>query len=452
MSDFIAHVQTAIEQHRLFRRREKILLAVSGGMDSMVLFELMRALAKEQGWQLTVAHLNHGLRGRSSDADERLAQREAKRKGLPFVSERAEVRNMAREKGISIEMAARQARHQFLARVARKTGCRRIALAHHADDQVELFFVRLLRGAGMEGLAGMHWRNPSPADPKVMLVRPLLSVTRKEIERFAKVENLRYRHDATNDSLDILRNRIRHELLPLLEKNYQPAVRRVVVRLMDLLSAESELTRTFIDDLLTDSPEQFDKLPVAIQRRLLQLQLIRLGVRHDYATVEQLRQKSGRFVTLSPELTLFRDDAGEVRQRDLEKSEFNTQRKVVDLKGRGLVRFNGVAFDWQIENSRGSKASKMAGREVFDADRVGQRIILRHWQPGDRYRPIGMAKAVKMQDVFVNAKVPRARRHQLVVATTEEGEVFWVEDMRISERFKLDAATRRRLEWSWRRA
>jgi len=452
MSDLVAHVHKVIEQHPLFRRREGIVVAVSGGLDSMVLLDVMHALAREQSWQLTVAHLNHGLRGRSSDADERLAQQEAKRKDLPFVSERAEVRRLAREEGISIEMAARQVRHEFLARVARKTSCRKIALAHHADDQVELFFVRLLRGAGMEGLGGMHWRNPSPVDPKVSLVRPFLAVTRKDIERFAKVQGLRYRHDATNDSLDILRNRIRHELLPLLERDYQPAVRKVVLRLMDLLSAESELTRTFIDDLLTEGPEQFDKLPVAIQRRLLQLQLIRLGVRHDYATVEQLRHKSGKSVTLSPELTLFRDDAGEVHQRHLEKSEFNTQRKVVDLKGRGQVRFNGVAFDWQIENSRGGKASKMAGREVFDADRVGQRIILRHWQPGDRYQPIGMAKAVKMQDVFVNAKVPRARRRQLVVATTEKGEVFWVEDMRISERFKLDAATRRRLEWSWQRA
>jgi tRNA(Ile)-lysidine synthase len=463
-------VQAAIDQHRLFRPRERILVAVSGGVDSMVLLHILHALTRKAGgraraasarsWLLCVAHLNHALRGRSSDADERLVQRTAKTLGLPFVSERAHVKAFARESGISIEMAARQTRHEFLARAARKLHCRKIALAHHADDQVELFLLRLFRGSGLDGLGGMKWSNPSPVARGLFLARPLLGVRRDEIEAYARAERIRFRHDASNDSLDILRNRIRRELLPLLERRYQPAMRNVILRLMDLLAAESEfadaVTRTLLSapSLAADRPK-FDQLPIAAQRRLLQLQLLRMGLRHDYETVEGLRNDATRPITLAPGLAVRRDDSGAVQQIQTEPMAFNVRSKVVDLKGRGHTRFDGVAFQWQTKRhavgrtvpvSRPNKAL-----EVFDADRVGRRVILRHWEPGDRFQPIGMANSVKLQDFFANAKVPRARRHQLILATTEQGEILWVEGMRISERFKLDAATRRRLEWSWHR-
>ncbi|MDB6023305.1 MAG: tRNA(Ile)-lysidine synthetase, partial [Pedosphaera sp.] len=140
-------VGLSIAERRPFRRGEAILVAVSGGLDSMVLLHLLSHLAKVKEWRLTVAHFNHQLRGRSSDADERLVERTAKKLGLPFVVDRANVRQYAREHKLSLEMAARKLRHGFLARAAAERNIRTIALAHHANDQVELFFVRLLRGA-----------------------------------------------------------------------------------------------------------------------------------------------------------------------------------------------------------------------------------------------------------------------------------------------------------------
>jgi tRNA(Ile)-lysidine synthase len=455
MSELQTRVQAAIQQQRLFRRGDRIVVAVSGGVDSMVLLRLMDELAREYSWKLVVAHLNHMLRGRGSNADERLVREASSDAGLSFVSERVDVRRRAEQGRLSTEMAARQARHEFLARVARDFRSRKIALAHHADDQVELFFIRLLRGAGMDGLSGMKWSNPSPADGAVRLTRPLLGLTRPEIQAFARQHGVKFRYDPSNDCLEILRNRIRHELLPLLEKKYQPGIRSVVLRLMDLIAAESELTGTLVDDLVAGGPDgkRFDSLPRAAQRRLLQVQLIRLGLRHDYETIERLRSDSGVPFTLAPHTTIYRDEAGEVHRRETEQIAFNSQRQVVDLQARGRARFGGVAFDWRITQPGSNKAKtpRMHGRELFDADRVGPRVTLRHWQPGDRFQPIGMTKPLKLQDFFANKKVPRATRHELVVATTDQGEVFWVEDMRISERFKLDGDTRRRLEWSWHR-
>src|SRR5262245_40188660 len=162
----------------------------------MVLLELLRRYGEEHSCRIVVAHFNHCLRGRSSDADEALVRRTARRLGTTCKVGRADVRSWARRYGISIEMAARQKRHQFLARTARILGIRKVALAHHADDQVELFFLRLLRGAGPEALAGMRQKSPSPADPTVQLIRPLLEVPKMELERFASEERVRFRNDA----------------------------------------------------------------------------------------------------------------------------------------------------------------------------------------------------------------------------------------------------------------
>src|SRR5258706_520992 len=167
-----------------------MLVAVSGGLDSVVLLHLLHTLAAKHEWKLTVAHFNHQLRGRDSNADERFASATAARLKLPCVAGRADVRAHAKERGLSIEMAARELRHDFLARTAKQLRLSTIALAHHADDQVELFFLRLLRGTGNEGLAGMKWRAPSPADSTLELIRPLLDVSHAELEQYADVNRI----------------------------------------------------------------------------------------------------------------------------------------------------------------------------------------------------------------------------------------------------------------------
>lgn len=453
MNRLLERVEQTIRARRLFRRGEKILVAVSGGLDSVVLLHLLHALAARHRWSLTVAHFNHRLRARAAEADERFVRRLAKRLKLPCVVGRADVRARAAAQGVSIEMAARELRHRFLARAARRRGIRAVALAHHADDQVELFFLRLLRGAGPEGLSGMKWRAPSPADSTVQLVRPLLEVRRAELEQFAKDQRLRFRQDASNVELDILRNRIRHELLPLLRRRYQPALDRAVLRLMELIAKESELVAA-----LTRASERrartrpFNKLPVALQRRRLRAGLERLGLRADFNLVERLREHLGREVSAREGKTLVANETGELIESPASSLRFDRNEQVLELRGRaGECCFDGVRIGWRFVRPARAMLRPRKGREVFDAQKIGGRIVLRHWRPGDRYQPIGMRAAVKLQDWFTNRKIPAAQRRELLVGTTAEGEIFWIEGERIGERFKVTAGTRRALLWRWRR-
>lgn len=434
----------------------------------MALLHMLRALAPEWRWRLCVAHFNHQLRGSSSDADERLVRKTAAAMGLPVVAERANVRRYAERSKLSIEMAARKLRHEFFARAANSRGLRTVALAHHADDQVELFFLRLLRGAGGEGLAGMKWRSPSPVDGRITLVRPLLGATKAELLEFARENKLRFREDATNALLAAPRNRIRNELLPLLREKYQPGLAKAVLRLMEIIGAESDFAgaaaRQWLKETGRDGPlgrsrtprrgvPTFANLPVAIQRRVLQLQLAGLGVPAEFELVESLRQSAGSRVNVGPALFVSRDAAGLLKLQAQPTLEFKAHQFAVHLAERaGEADFAGVHFHWDFQGAKNHpRLRPCAGRELFDADRVGEQITLRHWRPGDRFQPIGMRSALKLQDWFVNQKIPRARRRELVVAVAQSGGIFWVEGRRIGEQFKLTAQTKRRLIWRWQR-
>ncbi|HEX4263531.1 MAG TPA: tRNA lysidine(34) synthetase TilS [Verrucomicrobiae bacterium] len=463
MSNLPEQVDQSVHTRKLFRRGQKILIAVSGGVDSMVLLHLLHELSQKNKWRLTVAHLNHQLRGSSSDADERLVARTAKKLGLPIVTGRADVKKIARTGHLSLEMAARKARHEFLAQTAAHLKISHIALAHHADDQVELFFLRLLRGSGSEGLAGMKWRSPSPANPAIQLIRPLLEQSKASLQACAAAKKIPFREDASNEWLDIQRNLIRRELLPLLRRKYQPALERTILRLMDILKAESEYIHDAAENWQRSgtgvSPARFKfgkipfpKLPLALQRRCIQSQLLQRGIPTDFALVERLRTSPGKSFTVVPQLAVSCSANGQLHFQSSPIVESKTDEVKIDLARRaGQVLFAGRKISWAIKPRRAVNRPRPHPRkEFFDADKIGPNIVLRHWRPGDRFQPIGMKHPVKLQDFFVNQKIPRARRHDLIVAATAQNEVFWVEDVRISEQFKLTSATALRLTWQWK--
>lgn len=419
----------------------------------MVLLHVLARLSPKHQWSLVVAHFNHQLRGRSSDADERLVRETARTLGLTFVSSGADVKRVAADGGLSIEMAARDCRHDFFSREAKARGIRRIVLAHHADDQVELFFLRLLRGAGSQGLAGMKSLAPSPWTSAVKLVRPLLECSREEIESFAAVERIRFRDDASNASPEFLRNRVRHELLPLLRSRFQPAVSEVVLREMEILSAENDFMDAEASRLLSKLHVPFDGLPVALQRRILQKQLEREGVAPEFEWIESLRSAPGKMISVSRDVAVSRDAFGRVLLRRsvvVPRSDAEVPLSLAGRKGQGT--FAGLSWNWTRWPAKsGELPTFVTGTEWFDADRVGGEVVLRHWRAGDRFQPIGMTTSQKLQDLFTNLKVPRVERVQRVVATTADGEIWWVEGLRIGELFKLGSETRARLRWSWQR-
>jgi tRNA(Ile)-lysidine synthase len=444
-----------LQKFRPPARGTKILVAVSGGVDSMALLHLLDELSAERRWELTVAHFNHCLRGRASDADEAFVRKTAAKMKLPFVSKRADVKKFAKESRLSIEMAARKLRHEFFAGVARKCKIKTITLAHHADDQVELFFLRLLRGSGGGGLAGMKGSSPSPADKTISLIRPLLNLSKAELEQYARENKVRFREDATNFSSDFLRNKIRNELLPLLRKQYQPALNKMVLRLMEIIEAESDFAEDVARTWLGRKERDFDILPPAIQRQILRLQLVALGITADFDLIESLRRSANRAVSVFSSLSVSRDEKGNVSLNDRQAPKFNAHELALEPNKPGVAVFEGAKFKWQFKVGRKAQGrfirpAQKSGTEFFDADKMGDKIVLRHWHAGDRFQPIGLKAPVKLQDLFTNQKIPRVQRHKLVVAEMG-GKIFWVEGLRISEQFKLTPQTKRQLIWRWQR-
>ena len=203
---------------------------------------------------------------------------------------------------------------------------------------------------------------------------------------------------------------------------------------------------------------------VAVQRRCLQVQLSSHDVAADFELIESLRANPLRVVSVAPEVSVLREASGQIKLRRNVSTGFNSTQKTVKLNGKaGEIIFSGARISWRsiphgtLPSSLRYDATKKRGlqQEFFDAAKVGSKIILRHWQPGDRFQPIGMKDTVKLQDLLTNAKIPRERRHGLIIAATERGEIFWVEGLRIGERFKLQNGTRkgtlRALKWHWQR-
>ena len=460
-NNFQQRADAIIRNQGLVADGQKILLGVSGGADSMALLHVFQRLAPAWGVKLGVAHYNHQLRGMESDLDEDLAGDKARELNLPFYNGRGKVAAMAARAKISVEMAARRLRHEFLAGVANREGYGVLALAHHADDQVELFFLRLLRGAGGTGLAGMKWKSPSPADPRLLLIRPFLGFSRREIHGYVKAEKILHREDSSNALEDALRNRVRNHLLPLLRRRYQPGLDAAVLRSMEIIQGESRVVSNAAQAWLkqkesrpgTKPVQSFQELDPAIQRQILRDELTALGQAPEFLVVEKLRESPETWVNLQNGQRVRRTREGVLQKEILTPLAFRSDKVRLELgegEGEGRVHFGKRVFDWRVQAKGIESIPLLSGpktafpkEEFFDAQAVGSAVILRHWRPGDRFQPIGMDRAVKLQDLFVNAKIAAAERRQKVVATNGRGMIFWVEGLRIGERFKVTAQTQR---------
>lgn len=269
--------------------RTRALVGVSGGRDSVALLHWLA----EQGFKrLAVCHLDHGLRGRASRADVAFVARLAKKYALPFVSERADVAAIAKQKQISIETAAREARHDFFAHAGKKLKCRTLFLAHHADDQAETFLFNLFRGAGSAGLGAMRPESTQKTGGVTLrIIRPLLSVWRAEIDEYIAANRLKFREDSSNRDVKHTRNKMRHVIIPALEKWFGREIKKSVWRSTEILAAENDWLETLIPRPSTElSVRELRALPVAQQRRMIRAWLKFLQVSDaGFGEVEAVR-------------------------------------------------------------------------------------------------------------------------------------------------------------------
>jgi tRNA(Ile)-lysidine synthase len=386
-------VAVAVKLHQVFTPGERVVVAVSGGPDSLALLSILREILPALPLHLTVAHFDHGWRVDSRNDLEFVADL-SERWGFVFQSERAP------ESTPHTEEAARTARYAFLRRVAAGTQSSAIALGHTQDDQVETLLLHLLRGAGSRGLAGMRRRDGD-------LARPLLDLRRSELEAYLSRLGLTPRRDPSNDDPRFTRNRLRQQLMPAIDR-FDPSARDLLARTADILAEEDRYLEDAVaqlDPQAATDPERFRRLPSALQRRLVRTLIPNAGFPHTEA---------------------FR------LQGDLPPS------GATPAEG-GTAQLRAVACSCDPATF---KARDSIGH--LDAELVRPPLHVVSRQPGARMRPLGMLESKRVQDILVDARVPRHLRNSLPIVCDAE-EIVWIPGVTISETKRVTDRTRSQL-------
>lgn len=453
----LQQVRTTIREHALFVKDEHLLLAVSGGPDSVALTLVLSHLAPQYRLRLTLAHLHHGIRGQSADKDAAFVQALAQRLGLPCVRGRTDVPALARKERISIEMAARTARHAFLRRIARRVDAQRVALGHTSDDQAETILLRLLRGAGPDGLAGIRY---SSTVNGMLLVRPLLDVSRTRILRFLERRHASWREDESNRDTAILRNRVRHELLPLLEQRYNPQVRDTLRRSAEILAIENQC----LSELAAHAYDQAHPHPApgptirvlpladwprAIRRRALRAWLTANAVPAQaitHTTIRHLedlidRDRGGRCVQTAGgwRITHRYDELHLARAEPTDCP--RAARRALNLPGETLLPELGLRIHTKfgpglIKHAPTGIGTFPARATLTRGRRKRHKLFVRTRQPGDRFAPLGLRGTRKLQDILVDLKVPREQRDRVPVFECA-GSIVWIPGYTIARDWKV---------------
>lgn len=444
------------------RAGEPALLGFSGGPDSSALLHALHAA----GWPLLAAHLDHGLR-RESAAEAQQAAGMAAALGVPFFSARAEVAVLARKKRTSIEEAAREARYAFLFRVAQQQGAAAVAVAHTADDQAETILMHLLRGAGPAGLRGMppRWL-PNPWSASVPLLRPMLAVSRAEVLAYCREHGLAPLQDASNQDPAYFRNRLRAELLPLME-GYAPGFTRRLLQTGELVRQDLELVEGLADAAWRRCLAQRGPGYVGLQRAALLAEPPALQRALLRRAAAQLRAGGRDIGYALIEAAQAAAAAGDGRRRDWFGGLFIlTEGETVWLAQRGAqlpaawpqAPLAPVYIEapgelnlggWRLsftESPTPAQPDANADRYQawLDFDRSGAELTLRRPRPGERMRPLGLGGSQKLSDLFVNAKLPqRARAGWPLLCKGDE--IVWAPGLRLADAYRVRAGTRRAL-------
>ncbi|MDE0427227.1 MAG: tRNA lysidine(34) synthetase TilS [Candidatus Poribacteria bacterium] len=475
-TNFVQQMHRLISQHNMIEPDETVLVAVSGGADSLALLYGLHALHTQLNCWFHVVHLNHCLRP-DADADADFVQQHASLLDLPFTVRRAKVPRLVKKWKLSVEAAGRKARNQFYDTVCTEVGATKVALGHHQDDTAETVLMNLIRGSGATGLTGI-----APVRD-LKIIRPLVGSTRQQIEAFLASIGVTPRHDATNTDKRYLRNRIRHELIPLLENNYNPNIRTGLTRTADVLGAESEYLNTIalaafeacrisdtdkaaVPNSIVLNRTKFREYHIALQRRVLRQSVAEmLGDMNDlyfvhYEAMLNLIEgnvpntavalpNSLRFRRVYQHLVFERGTSAELSLI----GESNSFTHSLVVPGKTLIMALKAEITAEVgEVSSHETLTPSDGKfeAIFDYEKLKETFaevspfIVRNRQRGDRFQPYGMQGTKKVKDFFIDAKVPRYKRDSIPLLVCGD-QVLWLIGYTTCEPFKIKPSTQQYL-------
>ncbi len=447
----LTKIKKTIKKYSLLNAGDNVLVAVSGGPDSVCLLASLHALSSGLGISLRIAHLDHMFRGEESANEARFVARLAEKLGIPSAVEKIDVPAFCRERGVSPQAGAREARYAFLARVARATGASRIATGHTATDQAETFLMRILRGAGVSGLAAI----PPKRDD---VIRPLIEVTREEVLDYLSSNDLPFVSDPSNAKPLYTRNRIRMDVLPVL-KRFNPRIIEALASEAALLRDEDEAMETHSSALASEiisrekdavvlKETEFNALQPALRRRLLRKTAALAGtdpsglssVQIDEALSFMAGARTGRTMRLPHGLSIEREYGAFVINSAAPAKAFCHA-----VTAPGLTAVPELGMEVELTLSGGTKKNGKTNylwQAAFDYDKIGARFMIRNRRPGDWFCPSGMeGRHKKLQDYLVDEKVPRRRRDRVPLLLAGEN-VLWVVGLRTDERFLARQGTK----------
>jgi len=451
----ISQARKTIERYSMLSPGDRVIVAVSGGPDSVCLLRVLQVLSNNLDLTLHAAHLDHRFRGEGSAADARFVEGLAKKLGIAATIEGRDVPAYCAERGLSAQAGAREVRYAFLNRVALSVGARKIALGHTASDQAETLLMRLVRGAGISGLSAV---------PPVRenIIRPLIGTTRSEVLAYLKKLGQDFVTDPSNEKPLYTRNRVRHEVLPVLER-FNPRITETLAAEAELLRDENAAIEAMLQAIIQTilrrdgetvriSREKFIRLLPAFQRRVLRtaIELVAGNDAVDHSwirTGEALgfiaEAQNGRNMEVPGGLFLAREyDSMVIRAREQE----TTFCIPVAVPGETAVPASGLAIETAVLNAfpdPGTDEGNYLWQAVFDYDKMSLPLYLRNRRPGDRFCPAGMGgKSKKLQDYFVDEKVPQTRRNTAPLLATEQ-DVIWIVGMRTDDRFLPGPGTKK---------
>ncbi len=446
MTNLLNKILKHISDKGLLHAGDTVIVAVSGGADSMALLDILRNL-EELRLTLVVAHLNHMLRGEDSRGDADFVRDAALRYGLPFELRSLDIHRFSQDRKLSLEEGGREARYAWFDEVAAKYGARAIALGHHADDQAETVLMRLLRGAGAAGLSGI-----SPGSGS-RYVRPLLCCTRSEIEAYLRDRNLPFRTDISNTDTRFLRNRIRHELLPNLG-TYNPSIRDRLVATAEILSDDEELLESITEQSFNHLADIGQKLvrfkitDLVTELRGLRLRLYRRAIRCVKGNLDHITLKHLRKID---DLSL----SGKANSRfrlpgQLQISKCYNLMTIstcgaddgpcpfeLVVEGPGLYQLpGGRQLSLTASCAPGNWKDLPACKAYIDSGSAPFPWIVRTFRDGDRFTPLGMKGRKKLKDFFIDMKIPAQKRRNIPLIIAAD-KILWVAGLRLAEEARL---------------
>ncbi len=441
----IDQFQLYINRCNLIAEGDKLILALSGGIDSMVLADLLLKTKVE----FVAAHCNFHLRGEESDGDERFVREFAEKNGVRCFVRYFETEKYAAEQGISIEMAARDLRYAWFEQLRQQLGYDKIAVAHHADDQAETFFINLLRGAGLRGLKGMLPQNG-------VIIRPLLWASREQIHQYAVENQIAWREDHTNAESVYLRNRIRNQLLPVFDE-LQKDAREGLYKSLEHLSAENELYRALLKEKLVQIVERDGeiqrlpysklvktKVPEPVEGPTSSFQLLFEWLRNYGFNTDQCHfifeaMETGignKYYSSTHQLVIGRNELQLSEIKAIEDEELQ-----IEIGEEEILFPVHLCFS-QLEKTADFIIDKSPDVAQLDFDKLKFPLALRHWRKGDRFHPLGMKGSKLLSDFFVDHKFTEQQKRNVFLLASADGDIAWVVGYRIDDRFKVEKVTK----------